>query len=328
MLWTKRIGSALVGVGVASWALVAIAVPALAQDYPSRTIQAFIGFPAGSGADIMCRFFTNKVAELARQQIVIINKPGAFSSIAYQAGATAKPDGYSMLLTGNSIMAGGQFLVKDLPYDPKTAFVPATAFSATPFVLTVPGKSAHRSVAELVAHLKAQGARNKYGYTNPTAFLSTAYLKQRAGFEAEGVSYRAAADAVVDVDQGTLDFMIFDGTFALAHIRSGRIRALAVTSDSRVAALPDVPTMMQVGYKDFDFNPWWGAYFPAGTAQPILDKMGEWFRQVARSPEAEKFLADNVLQALPEEASKVAGRLAADAKMWERLAKLAGLQPQ
>ena len=312
---------------VAAATMLASTALARAQDYPNRTIQAFIGFPAGSGADIMCRFFTNKVAELARQQIVIVNKPGAFSSIAYQAGATAKPDGYSMLLTGNSIMAGGKYLVKDLPFDPKTAFAPATAFSATPFVLTVPGKSAAKSLPDLLAQLKGK-ARNTYGYTNPTAFLSTAYLKQLAGFEAEGVSYRAAADAVIDVEQGTLDFMIFDGTFALAHIKSGRIRALAVTSDTRVAALPDVPTMMEVGYKDFDFNPWWGAYFPAGTPQPILDKVGEWFRTVARSPEATRFLADNVLQALPEEASKVASRLAADALMWDRLAKLADLKPQ
>ena len=321
------IGRTLVAICVAASGLLVDLGQTKAQDYPSRPIQAFIGFPAGSGADIMCRFFTNKVAELARQQIVIINKPGAFSSIAYQAAATSKPDGYAMLLTGNSIMAGGRFLVKDLPYDPNKAFVPATAFSATPFVLTVPGKSPHKTVAELVAHLKAQ-PRTKYGYTNPTAFLSTAYLKQLGGFEAEGVSYRAAADAVVDVDQGTLDFMIFDGTFALAHIKSGRIRALAVTSDTRVPALPDAPTMIEAGYKDFDFNPWWGAYFPTGTPQPILDKVGEWFREVARSPAAAKFLADNVLQPLPEDAAKVTSRLAADAQTWERLAKLAGLQPQ
>ena len=144
-------------------ALVGLATSgAQAQDYPSRPIQAIIGFPAGSGADIMCRFFTTKVGELAKQQILVINKPGAFSSIAYQAGATAGPDGYSMLLTGNSIMAGGKFLVKDLPFDAKTAFVPATAFSATPFVVTAPGKAAYKTIPELITHLKAK-PRNTYG---------------------------------------------------------------------------------------------------------------------------------------------------------------------
>ena len=310
-----------------AYALIAGLSNASAQDYPSRPIQAFLGLPAGGGADIMCRFFANKVAEMARQQIVIINKPGAFTSIAYQATAVAKPDGYSMLLTGNSIMAGGPHLVKDLPYDPKKSLVAATAFAATPFVLTVPAKSPHTSIAELVAHLKSK-SRSTYGHTNPTAYLSTAYFKQLAGFEAEGVSYRTAADAVIDLEQGTLDFMIFDGTFAMAHIKSGRIRALAMTSDTRVAALPDVPTLKEVGFKDFDFNPWWGVYFPAGTPQPILDKMGEWFRQVAASPEAQKFLADNVLQPLPEDAGKAAARLEKDVQMWDRLAKLAGLQPQ
>jgi len=300
---------------------------ALAQDgYPTRPIQTVIGFPAGSGADTMCRFFTNKAQELAGQPIVIVNKPGAFSSIAYATVAAARPDGYTMLLAGNSLMAAGEVFVKNLPFT-TASFVPVTTIAETPFIVTVSAKSTIKSVKELIAHLQSK-SRNRYGHYNPANFVASAYLKQLAGFEAEPVPYKGAADAIVDLENGTLDFLIFDGTFAIGHIKSGRLRPVAVTSKYRLNVMPDVPTMIEEGYSDFEMNPWWAAYFPAGTSETIVGKAAGWVSTVAKAPETAKTLEPLVLVPVSITAAQIKERLAADSAMWRRLSKLAGFEAQ
>lgn len=289
-------------------------------------MQSVIGFPAGSGADIMCRLFTNKVAEMAGQGITMVNKPGAFSSLSYATVASSKPDGYTFLMAGNSLMAAGHVFVKNLPFK-RDSFIPVTTIAETPFIVTVSGKSSIKTVKELIDHLKSK-PRNRYGHNNPANFVATAYLKHLVGFEAEAVSYKGAADALVDVENGTLDFMILDAAFSIGHIRSGKLKAIAVTSAYRVPTLKDVPTMMELGFSDFEMNPWWGVYFPAGTPQAIIDKAEGWFSAVAKSPETARQLEPLGLVAVSQSADKMRGRLDADGKMWDRLSKLAGLQAQ
>lgn len=322
--FSLRVGNALAGVV----AVTGVAWPAnaLAQEFPGRSMQAVIGFPAGSGADIMCRYFATKAGELAGQTIVIVNKPGAFGSLPYAAVASSKPDGYTILMAGNSLMSASRSFVKNLPFD-RNSFVPVTTFAETPFIVTVAGASAAKSVPEMIAQLKAK-PRNRYGTNNPANLVATAYLKSLAGFEAEAVTYKGAADAIVDVENGTLDFMIFDGAFSIAHIRSGKLRALAVTSAYRIPVLPDVPTMQQVGFADFDFNPWWGIYLPGGTPQAVVDKVGGWFSQVAKAPETAKALETLVLVPFAEGPAKMNAKLDADGVMWARSLKLAGIEPQ
>ena len=232
--------------------------PAAAQqDYPNRALHVFIGFPAGSGADILGRYFAAQLEKLAGKPVVVENKPGANSNIAAGIVATAKPDGYSILFIASSNMAGSRFLFKNLPFDTVKDFTPVASYAEIAFVLTVGAKSPIKTVAELTAYLKAR-KQNKYGATNQTAILSTEYYKQLAGVDAVHVAYRTAPEALPDVEDGTLDFMIMDGTFAVGPIKAGKIRALAVTTAQRIAALPDVPTMMEAGVGNFEFSPWWG----------------------------------------------------------------------
>ncbi len=309
---------------VAAGVLGATAVSA--QEFPARTMQAVIGFPAGSGADIMCRYFATKAGELAGQSIVIVNKPGAFGSLSYAQVASAKPDGYTILMAGNALMSASRAFIKTLPFDRKS-FVPATSFAETPFIVTVAGSATLKTVPELISHLKAK-PRNRYGTNNPANVAATAYLRSLTGFEAEAVTYKAAADALADVSNGTLDFMIFDGAFAIGQIRSGKLKALAVTSIYRLPAIPDVPTMQQAGFKDFDFNPWWGVYLPAGTPPAIVEKVGGWFAHVAKLPETAKQLEPMVLVPSVEAPAKMNAKLDADGLMWERSLKAAGVEPQ
>ncbi|MGZ5804886.1 MAG: Bug family tripartite tricarboxylate transporter substrate binding protein [Xanthobacteraceae bacterium] len=296
------------------------------QDYPNRPIHVLIGFAAGSGADILCRFFIAKLAELSGQSVVIENRPGAVGVISANLVAKAKPDGYTMWWGGNSIMVGGKYLVKDMPFDPMKEFIPAGAFLETPFVIAVGAKSPAKSVSELIALLKSK-TQNRSAYTNPTGQVSTALFKVLTGVESESVSYKTTADAIPDLADGTLDYMILDGTFAVGQVKSGRIRALAATSAGRITALPDVPTMQEAGVKDFVFSPWWGAYLPAGTPQPIVDKVAGWMNQMARAPESAKFL--DTLAALPvlDNPKEMTARLQDDRVVWDKLAAAAKLEP-
>jgi tripartite-type tricarboxylate transporter receptor subunit TctC len=312
----------------AAGALGAGATPAWAQqEYPNRPIRVLIGFPAGSGADILGRYFTAKVGEMAGQTIIVENKPGANSNIAAGLVANAKPDGYTALFIANSNMAGNRFLFKDLPFDTVKDFVPAASFAQIAFVVVVGANSPHKSVADLTAYLKAH-TKNRYGVTNQTAIIATEYFRQVAGFEATQVQYRTAPEALPDVENGTLDFMIMDGTFAAGVVRQGKIRALAVTTKKRHPTMPDAPTMQEAGFANFEFSPWWAAYFPTGTPQPIVNKIGEWMNKISSTPDAAAFLERVGAFPLVEDGPTAAAHLQSDIKLWAPIIAAAKIEPQ
>jgi len=235
-------------------ALLPLAHTASAQDFPSRPLKVVIGFPAGSGADILGRNFTNKLQQVSGQTVIVENRPGANSNIAIGTVKNSKPDGYTMLFVANSNMAMNKWLFKSLPFDTIKDFTAIASWAQLGFVVVVGADSKHNTLADLTALLKSK-PQNKYGTTNQTAIVSTEYYRQLAGFEATNVGYRTAPDALPDVVNGTLDFMIMDGTFAMGQIRNGKLKALAVTSTWRIAGLPAVPTFQEAGYKDFEFAP-------------------------------------------------------------------------
>jgi tripartite-type tricarboxylate transporter receptor subunit TctC len=300
--------------------------PAAAQDYPSRPLHAYIGFPPGSGADILGRYYTAQLEKLAGKPVIVENKPGANSNIAAGLVANAKPDGYSLLFIASSNMAGSRFLFKNLPFDTVKDFTPVASFAEIAFVLTVGGKSPIKSVADLTAYLKSR-PQNKYGATNQTAILSTEYYKQLAGVDAVHVAYRTAPEALPDVEDGTLDFMIMDGTFAVGPIKAGKIRALAVTTGQRIASLPDVPTMKEAGLS-FEFSPWWGIWVPAATPAPIVAKLGQWMNQISRTEETRAFLERIAALPLSDDSKGTADRLQAAIELWGPLVKAAKIEPQ
>jgi tripartite-type tricarboxylate transporter receptor subunit TctC len=316
-----------VAVGMLALALGALETTASAEEYPNRPIHVVIGFAAGSGADILTRFYAAKLAEISGQSTVVENRPGAVGVIAATVVTKAKPDGYTVLFSGNTIMAGGRHLLKDFPFDPDKDLTPAAAFLETPFVLAVSAKSPAHSIAELVTLLKSK-PRNKSGYTNPTGLLSTELFKAKTGVESESVSYKTTADAVPDLADGTLDFMILDGTFAVGQVKAGRIRALAASTNRRITALPDLPTMEEAGVPDYHFSPWWAAYLPGGTPPAIVGKVEAWMGAISKTDEAAKFL--DTMAALPVigDANWVRARIASDRAVFDKLAAAAHLEPQ
>ena len=307
---------------------VALASAAAAQDaYPDRPIHVNLGFAAGSGADILTRYFTQKLETLAKQPIIVDNKPGATGNIALRATAEAKPDGYTLVFTANSNMAGSRYLFKELPFDTLKDFNPIASFAQIAFVMVVSPKSPINSVAELTAHLKSK-KDSLYGYTNQTAQLSTEYYKQIAGVDAKPVAYKTTADAMRDVIEGTIDFMVFDGTFAAGQIKQGQLNPLAVTTATRIPTLPDTPTMQEAGVANFEFSPWWCAYVPKGTPEPIRAKLEAWLLQITAMPETATFLEGVASIPQHDTGTQADARLKAELPRWEKLVKTAGIEPQ
>ena len=305
-----------------------LASPAAAQSsYPDRPIHVVIGFPAGSGADILGRYFAHALEVAAKQPVVVDNKPGATSNIAIRAVAEAKPDGYTILFVANSNMAGSRYLFKNLPFDTLKDFVPIASFAQITFVMVVGPQSPINTLQDMTNHLK-QKKDALYGYTNQTAQLSTEYYKQLTGVAANAVSYKATPDAMRDVIEGQLDFMIIDGTFGAGQIRQGQLKALALTTKQRIPTLPDTPTMEEAGVPNYEFSPWWAVYAPKGTPQPIIDKLQGWILQITATPETEKFLES--VAAIPQHdtSQQADARLKAELPKWESLVKAAGIEPQ
>jgi tripartite-type tricarboxylate transporter receptor subunit TctC len=273
------------------------------------------------------RVVAEKLQKKWGKPVIVENKPGANSNIAANLVKNAKPDGYNILFIASSNMAANPFLFKSLPFDTVKDFKAAGTFAQIVFVLVVKPDSPFNTVDDLVKHLKSK-KQNKYGYTNQTAIMSTELFKSMTGVEAIGVSYRTAPDALPDVTNGTLDFMIMDGTFSAGQIRAGRLKALAVTTAKRSPSFPGVPTMQEVGLKDYDFAPWWGVYFPKDTPDAIVTKMEAWLQQIAKMPETAKFL-ESVGAIVNDDTAKQADeRLVKEMAKMGPIIKAAGIEPQ
>ena len=321
------------GLNIGTAALVVMAglastTPLAAQDYPDRPIRALVGFAAGSGGDMLARYFSSKVAELAGKSVVLENKPGATGNIAVGLAAQAKPDGYTLLYSADSNMVGNRFLYKDLTFDTVKDFQPVAQLSQTTFLLVVDTKSSVKTVEELSRQILAD-PKSKYGYTNQQAQIATEAYKATIGATAvTPVSYRTAADAIADVMSGDISFMIVDGTFGSGQVRAGRVRALAVTTAARHPSMADVPTMQEAGVTDFEFGSWWAVWVPKGTPQPVIDKLSGWYDQITRLDETREFLSKVNGTPQPGGPAVVSERQRQDMAKWERVTKAAGIVPQ
>jgi tripartite-type tricarboxylate transporter receptor subunit TctC len=300
---------------------------AQANVYPNRPIHISLGFAAGSGADLLVRYYAQKLEVLAKQPVIIDNKPGATGNIATRAVAKADPDGYNILATGNSGISAAPYLFKELPFDTMKDIKPVGSFAAIAFVLVISPKSPINNVQELIVKLKAK-QDNIFGYTNPTGIFSAEMIKKITGIPAKPIAYKTTADAMKDIIDGTLDFMVMDGTFASGQVRQGQLKALGVTTRVPSPSFPGVPTLNEAGVPGFDFSPWWALYVPAATPQPIVDKLDGWLQEIGKMPETPKFL-ESVGSIGQSDNSKAAlARLQAEIPMWPDLVKAAGIEPQ
>lgn len=302
---------------------------AAAQDYPVRDIRAICAYAAGSGADILVRYYSDKLAKLSGRAVIVENKAGAQGLIGTEFAARAAPDGYTILIApASSNLAAAPHMFKKLSYDPIRDFTPVAPITRLNFVIAVDGKSPVKSIGELVSHLKVRGDKGSYGIGNNTGQVAAALLTEMAGLKTVQISYKTSTQAVTDLAGGQLDYLVWDATFLSGQARAGRVRLLAVTGAAKSGALPEVPTMIESGYPGFDLTAWWGVLVPAGTPRPIVDKLAGWIGQINAAEETRQFLnnvATDVLTGTPE---SMAAMIKADTERWRGFAKLAKIEPQ
>ncbi|HUQ27939.1 MAG TPA: tripartite tricarboxylate transporter substrate binding protein [Usitatibacter sp.] len=256
-------------------AMCAIVAPqALAQGYPNKAVRMLVGFPPGGGTDILARIVAQKLSESWGQPVIVENRPGASATIAAQAVAQAAPDGYTLSmgqLTPNAIAPA---LMAKLPYATRD-FVPIVLVGTSPNVLVVNPSVPAKDVAELVALAKSRPGRLTYASsgTGSLQHIAAETFKSMAGVDIVHVPFKGSGQAVIDLISGQVD-MNFDSIPAvIQHVKSGKLRAIAVTARKRASGLPEVPAIAESGFPDYDLTTWWGLFAPAGTPPEVLAKI-------------------------------------------------------
>ena len=301
--------------------------PAIAQQYPNQDIRVICAFPAGSGADVLVRYFAEKLRTVVGRTVIVENKVGAGGNIAVEYLARSKPDGYTIFVHAATAVALSMYLVKNPPVDVGKAIEVAATINRQPFMLVVDAKSPYKTVAELTAAMKAKGDKATYASAAPTGTIMGEIYKNATGVKAVEVVYKTAPDSLNEILSGKIDYGMHDPVFSLAQAREGRLRILAVSTGTRLAASPDMPTMTEVGIP-MDLTGWWAAMVPAGTPKPVIDQINKWFVQIVSSDDTKKFLnsfGGDPYVNTPEVAQQMFLR---DIKNWGEHVKLAKIQPQ
>ena len=310
--------------------LFVLALPAWAQDYPAREIRSICNFSAGSGADIIVRFYSDRLSKLAGKPVVVENRPGVQGALASDFVAKSRPDGYTLMITpASSTIATAPHIFKKLPFDPVKDFAPVTTINSLAFVLAVDAAGPIESIKDLISHLKQKPGDGFYGTGSNSGQVAAELFKEYAGLRTTYVPYKVTTDALTGLLLGQVAFISYDATWAVTQSgQGGKLRILAATSAKRSAALPNVPTLQELGYKDFDITPWWGVVVPAGTPKPIIDRLAGWFNQITNAEDTKAFLARAALDPFPGSPEQMAALLKTETERWGRYVKLAKIEPQ
>lgn len=301
----------------------------LAQEekYPSRPIRAICMFAPGTGADILVRWFADKISKISGGNVIVENRPGAFGNIATETVARAKPDGYTIYIAPtSSVLATAPHIFKQLSYDPVESFDHITTISKVPFMFVVDGKGPIKTLADLTAMLKEKGENATYGGSANTGIVGVEIYKKAMGLKTVHVAYRTAQAGFNDVYGGQIAFYTTDYGSAAAPIKQGLLRPLVVTSAERAKATPDVPGARESGIPGLDLTAWWAVHTPKGTPEAIQRQLATWFDQLTADPETEKFLATVGADVYPGKGRNVRDMLIKEIKDWDGYVKLTNIE--
>ncbi len=314
---------------IASLLAGAVSTAVVAQEYPAREIRSLCNFAPGSGADILVRFYSDKLSKLAGKPVIVENKPGANGAIATADLARSKPDGHSIMITpASSTIAAAPYLFKNLPFDTTKDFTAVSTIATLSFVLLVDASKPIKNVKELIAHLKTRPNDGFYGTSNNTGVIAAELFKNAAGLKTTYAPYKQNTQALTDLLQGTVDFLSYDATWAAGQVKGGRVRVLAATANKRSVAFPDIPTLGELGYGKNDVTAWWGVVVPAGTPRPIVEKLAGWFNQITNEDDTKQFLARAAFDPFPGSPDQMAALIKSDAARWKGYVELAKIEPQ
>ena len=299
---------------------------ARAADYPSRPISLVVAFTPGGPSDVLARIVGKQMEKSLGQPVVIDNRPGGGGNIAADVVAHAAPDGYTLLMGNNSILATNASLFKKLNYDAEKDFAPITLIGSQPNILVVNPKVAATSIPELIALAKSQPgtlncANSGYG---AAAHLAAELFKAEAKVDIISVSYKGAAPALQDVIAGHVEMMFATSASVVGHLKSGLLRPLAVTTLKRFSLMPELPTIAETGLPGFDATTWHGLVAPAGTPKEIIDTLARAATGALADPDTRRSLADLGVEIVGGSPDEFAAYIRSEIPKWTAVVKMSG----
>ncbi|WMD18463.1 tripartite tricarboxylate transporter substrate binding protein [Achromobacter seleniivolatilans] len=303
-----------------------VGASALAQTFPDRPIRLIVPFPPGGGTDIIARELGVALNKTSGWNLVAENRPGAGGNLGVETAVKSAPDGYTLVLGQTSNLAINPSLYSKLSYNPSKDLAPVALVATAPLVLVVASNSPYQSLDDVVKQAKAHpGELNFASPGNGTvAHLTAELLQQAAGIKLQHIPYKGSNQAFNDLFGGQVHLFMASIPTALGQIRTGKLRALAVTSGKRVAELPEVPTVSEAGYAGFDANTWFGLMAPAGTPPAIIQALNVAANKAMASPEYQEKIrteGGEVLGGTPQEFTE---RLTKDHALWAGIVKQSG----
>jgi tripartite-type tricarboxylate transporter receptor subunit TctC len=305
------------------------ALPALAQ-YPDRPIRLVVPFPSASLTDIVARIAAQRLSARLGQQLVVENRVGASGAIGVELVAKAPADGYTMGLITASTHGLAPALGTRLPYDAINDFKPVSMIGEAPYVLVIQTGIPAKTVAELVAYARTRPGQLNYGSAGvaSVAHLAAALLALRSGIDINHVPYKSTAQSSVDIMAGRLDMQVATIAPTMAGIRDGKLRALATTGSRRTSALPDVPTMIEAGVKDYTVALWMAFVLPGTTSDAVVQRLNGEMTAILNEKETAEALRKQGLEPAPGAPGAVTSRIREEIEMWRTLIAKTGIKPE
>lgn len=312
------------GTCVSIAAAFAIASPALAQAWPDKPIRVVVPYPPGGGVDFVSRAVAQRLGEVLKTTLVIDNRGGASGTIGADIVAKSAPDGYTFLIASPAEVVVGPIVGQKVNYDPARDLVPVTLIGETPLVIAAHPSLPAKTLQEFIALAKA--APGKYSYRTPGTGSSMQFagesLNALAGISVVHVPYRGAAPVVTDLLGGQVPVGIVGMPPTVPHAKSGKLRILAVTSEKRSSAMPDVPTVAELpGMKGYRFTNWMGVYVPAKTPQPVIDRLAAEIAKIVREPAMREKLLSQGVEPVGDTTAEFAAFLKAEFDTYSKIAK-------
>jgi tripartite-type tricarboxylate transporter receptor subunit TctC len=301
--------------------------PALAQT--SRPTRLIVPFTPGGSTDILARALAPKLAQALGQNVIVDNRPGAGGSIGATEAAKAEPDGQTLLMGHIGTLGVNPSIYPKLGYDPLRSFVPVAWVARVPNVLVVPANSPAKTFQDFIALAKSKPGRLSYssGGNGSAAHITFEYLKLRTKTFLLHIPYRGTAPSVTDLIAGQVDATFTGAPAVIAHIRSGRLRALAVSSPERIAALPDVPTVAESGYAGFEADQWYGVVAPTGTPEAMVTRLNAEVNKALVLPDVAKQLAGEGAVPMPTTPRAFGELIAREIPRWAEVVKAGNVKP-
>jgi tripartite-type tricarboxylate transporter receptor subunit TctC len=305
------------------------ATAALAQPYPNKSIRAVVPFAAGSATDQIGRAFAEKMSATLGQQIIIDNKPGVNGMLGADIVAKAPADGYTILIGTNSTNAALKFLMKKLPYDQDTAFTPVGYIGSVPLMVAVNNDVPAKTLKEFIDLAKAKPGQVSFAYASTSQQVSSEMLSSMAGVQMNPIPYKSGPAAMTDLIGGQVMMFTADFGVTVPQHKAGKIRGLAVTSATRAAAVPELPTVNEaLGLKDYELTAYFAVFAPAGTPPDIVTRLNAAINAAASSKDIQDKFAANGFSVEPGTPAALAARNKIETAKWEKAIREAKIEQQ